>query len=139
MMVTASASYTAVSATRANARWYSSTWVGAVMVSSPAMVSSVATSSWRLKLRVGRCPQNGVARGRMPGRQPILRQGRAVGWIEDALAPLQETRPDIDIYRLAVAMRSATGIESLIWLTDIAGLSRLEAAELMRHSARVLL
>jgi hypothetical protein len=73
------------------------------------------------------------------GRQPILRQGRAVGWIEDALAPLQETRPDIDIHRLAVAMRSATGIESLIWLTDIAGLSRLEAAELMRHSAQVLL
>jgi hypothetical protein len=36
-------------------------------------------------------------------------------------------------------MRSATGIESLIWLTDIAGLSRLEAAELMRHSAQVLL
>jgi hypothetical protein len=68
------------------------------------------------------------------GRQPVLRQGRAVGWIEDALAPLQETRPDIDIHRLAVAMRSATGIESLIWLTDIAGLSRLEAARLTRHS-----
>jgi hypothetical protein len=54
-----------------------------------------------------------------------LCQGRAVGWIEDALAPLQGTRPDIDIHRLAVAMRSVTGIESLIWLTDIAGLSRL--------------
>jgi hypothetical protein len=68
-----------------------------------------------------------------------LRQGRAAGWIEVEPAPLQETRPDIDLCRLAVAMRSATGIESLIWLTDIAGLSRLEAAELMRHSAQVLL
>jgi AcrR family transcriptional regulator len=72
-------------------------------------------------------------------RQPLLRRGRAVGWIEDALTPLRETRPDIDIHRLAVAIRSATGIESLIWLTDIAGLSRAEATELMRQSAQALL
>ncbi|WP_370138225.1 hypothetical protein [Streptacidiphilus sp. EB103A] len=72
-------------------------------------------------------------------RQTLLRQGRAIGWIEDALTPLRETRPDIDIHRLAVAIRSATGIESLIWLTDIAGLSRAEATELMRQSAQALL
>jgi AcrR family transcriptional regulator len=73
------------------------------------------------------------------GAQPMLRQGRAVGWIEDALAPLRATRPDIDTRRLAVAIRSATGIESLIWLTDIAGLSRTQAAKLMRRSAQALL
>jgi hypothetical protein len=31
------------------------------------------------------------------------------------------------------------GIDSLVWLTDIAGLSRAEAVELMRWSARALL
>jgi AcrR family transcriptional regulator len=73
------------------------------------------------------------------GRQPMLRQGRAVDWIEDALAPLRTTRPDIDTHQLAVAIRSATGIETLVWLTDIAGLSRPEAAKLMRRSAQALL
>ena len=71
--------------------------------------------------------------------QPPLRQGRAIGWIQDALSPLRKTHPDIDVHRLAVAIRSATGIEALIWLTDIAGLSRDEATELMRQSAYALL
>jgi AcrR family transcriptional regulator len=71
--------------------------------------------------------------------QPLLRQGRAIGWIEDALAPLRETNPNIDVHRLAVAIRSATGIEALVWLTDIAGLSRDEATDLMRSSAHALL
>ena len=75
-----------------------------------------------------------------PGaEQPLLRQGRAIGWIEDALTPLRDTHPDLDTHRLAVAIRSATGIESLIWLTDIAGLSREQAAKVMRASARALL
>jgi AcrR family transcriptional regulator len=71
--------------------------------------------------------------------QPPLRGGRAIGWIEDALSPLAETRPDLDVRQLAVAIRSATGIESLIWLTDIAGLTRDQAADLMLGSARALL
>jgi AcrR family transcriptional regulator len=75
-----------------------------------------------------------------PGaEQPLLRQGRAIGWIEDALAPLRETHPGIDIHRLAVAIRSATGIEALVWLTDIAGLSRAEVIRLMSWSARAML
>jgi AcrR family transcriptional regulator len=75
-----------------------------------------------------------------PGaEQPVLRQGRAIGWIEDALAPLRTTHPEVDVHRLAVAIRAATGIEALVWLTDIAGLSRAEAVELMRWSARALL
>ncbi|MBE1559383.1 TetR/AcrR family transcriptional regulator [Nonomuraea africana] len=71
--------------------------------------------------------------------QPVLRQGRAIGWIEDALAPLRETNPEIDVHRLAVAIRSASGIEALIWLTDIASLSHEEAVETMCWSARALL
>jgi AcrR family transcriptional regulator len=71
--------------------------------------------------------------------QPVLRGGRAIRWIEDALAPLRQTHPDVDVHRLAVAIRSATGIEALVWMTDIAGLSRDEAAAQMRWSARAML
>lgn len=71
--------------------------------------------------------------------QPPLRAGRAIGWIEDALAPLRDSHPEVDVHRLATAIRSATGIESLVWLVDIAGLSRTDAAELMRGSAHALL
>lgn len=68
-----------------------------------------------------------------------LRQGRAISWFEEALAPLRLRITDAVIHRLALSVRSAVGIESLVWLTDIAGLTREEAAELMRCSARALL
>jgi hypothetical protein len=44
-----------------------------------------------------------------------------------------------EVRRLAIAIRSAAGIEALIWLTDIAGLSRKQAVEVMRGSARAIL
>ncbi len=71
--------------------------------------------------------------------QSPLRAGRAIGWIEDALAPLADTHPDVDVRRLAVAIRAATGIESFVWLVDVAGLSRNDAARMMRWSASALL
>jgi AcrR family transcriptional regulator len=70
---------------------------------------------------------------------PPLRQGRAIVWIRDALAPLRRTHPRLDLDRLAVAIRSATGIEALVWLTDVAGLSREDAAALMRWTAHAQL
>lgn len=69
----------------------------------------------------------------------FLRQGRAIGWIEDALAPLRGRLPPRQLRRLAVAIRSAAGIEPLVWLTDVAGLSRAEAVKTMRWSGRALL
>ena len=68
-----------------------------------------------------------------------LRQGRVIKWIEEALAPLQPEVPVAEVHRLAVAIRSATGIEALSWLTDVAGLSRDEATSLMRWSAQAML
>lgn len=47
--------------------------------------------------------------------------------------------PAADIHRLAIAIRSAIGIEALVWLTDVAGLSRADAIDLMRWSARAIL
>lgn len=73
-------------------------------------------------------------RGELP-----LRQGRAIGWIEEALEPLGPSMSKAQRRRLAVAIRSATGIEALVWLTDIAGLSRSEARKLMRWSAQAML
>jgi AcrR family transcriptional regulator len=70
--------------------------------------------------------------------QLLLRQGRAVGWLEDALAPLRGRLPPAAIRRLVLASRSACGIEALVWLTDVAGLSREEAVSVMRWSARAL-
>ena len=72
-------------------------------------------------------------------RNHPLRQGRAVGWIAEALSPLNASLPDEDLRRLVLAIRSATGIEALVWLTDVAGLSRKEATVLMRGSAQALL
>lgn len=68
-----------------------------------------------------------------------LRQGRAIKWIEEALAPLRAEMSESERRRLVLAIRSATGIEALVWLTDVAGLSRDDATDLMRWSARALL
>jgi AcrR family transcriptional regulator len=73
-----------------------------------------------------------------PDQLPF-RKGRAIGWIEDALAPLRERMPAAELRRLVLAIRATTGIEALVWLTDVAGLPRDEATELMRSSARALL
>jgi AcrR family transcriptional regulator len=73
-------------------------------------------------------------------RDPLLlRQGRAIGWIEEALSPLRSQMSQSELRRLVLAIRSATGIEALVWLTDIAGLSRKQAVKLMRWSAGALL
>jgi AcrR family transcriptional regulator len=68
-----------------------------------------------------------------------FRQGRAIGWIQDALSPLRESLGAAELRRLAIAIRAACGIEPLVWLTDVAGLSRRDAVAVMRSSARTLL
>lgn len=68
----------------------------------------------------------------------MLRQGRAIEWFEDALEPLREVMAQEDLRKLVLAIRATLGIESLVWLTDVAGLSRSEAVEIMRSSARTL-
>jgi AcrR family transcriptional regulator len=73
------------------------------------------------------------------GEELLLRQGRAIGWIEQALAPLRSRLRPSMLRRLVLAIRSACGIEALVWLTDVAGLSRRQASELMRWSALALL
>ena len=75
-----------------------------------------------------------AGRGSLP-----LRQGRGVAWIAEALEPLRGQLSDDDLRTLALAIRSATGIEALVWLTDVGGLAHDAAVELMRRSAQALL
>lgn len=68
-----------------------------------------------------------------------LRQGRVIGWVEQALEPLADTWSAGERRRFACAVRAAGGIESLVWLVDVAGFSREEARAQMRWSAMALL
>ncbi|HET7269528.1 MAG TPA: TetR/AcrR family transcriptional regulator [Rubrobacter sp.] len=68
-----------------------------------------------------------------------LRRGRRIEWVEDALAPLQGRMPDPELRRLVYGIGATLGIEALVWLTDMGGLSREEAVEVMRSNARTLL
>jgi AcrR family transcriptional regulator len=68
-----------------------------------------------------------------------LRQGRAIGWFGEALEPLRGRLSEAEIRRLVLAIRSTCGIEALVWLTDVAGLTGAQAESLMRWSAWALL
>jgi hypothetical protein len=70
---------------------------------------------------------------------PVLRRGHAITWIEDALTPLRRSHPHIDTQRLAIAIRAATGIESFVWIVDVAGLPRSDAVEMLCQTAQALL
>jgi len=69
----------------------------------------------------------------------VLRQGRAIGWLEDALSPLSDTVPAAEVRRLVLAIRATIGIESYVSLKDVAGLTTEDAVATMKWSARALL
>jgi AcrR family transcriptional regulator len=73
------------------------------------------------------------------GESLPLRRGRRIGWIEDALSPLKGRIPEPELERLVLGIGATLGIEAFVWLTDMAGLSREEAAQVMRTNARTLL
>jgi AcrR family transcriptional regulator len=77
------------------------------------------------------------------GESLPLRRGRRIGWIEDALSPLKGRIPgripEQELERLVLGIGATLGIEAFVWLTDMAGLSREEAAQVMRTNARTLL
>ncbi len=47
--------------------------------------------------------------------------------------------PQPALRRLIYGISATIGIEAFVWLTDMAGLSREEAAQVMRTNARTLL
>jgi AcrR family transcriptional regulator len=74
-----------------------------------------------------------------PRESLVLRQGRAVGWLEDALSPLRSQVSRTQLRRLVFAIRSAVGIEAFVWLVDVGGQSREAAAATMRWTATAIL
>jgi AcrR family transcriptional regulator len=68
-----------------------------------------------------------------------FRVGRRLTWVGEALAPLEGRLPTADLERLVHAIAAAVGIDTLVWLTDVAGLSRARAVETMQWSAHALL
>jgi AcrR family transcriptional regulator len=75
-----------------------------------------------------------------PGQHDaVLRSGRAIIWLEDALSPLRGQFSKSALRRLVCAIRSCAGIEALVWLTDVGHMSRAEAVQTMTWSAQSLL
>jgi hypothetical protein len=68
-----------------------------------------------------------------------LRRRRRIAWVEDALTPLRGRMPEPELRRLVYGIGATIGIEAFVWLTDMGGLSREEAVEVMRSNARTLL
>ena len=68
-----------------------------------------------------------------------LRRGRRIKWVKDALSPLEGRMPEGELRRLVLGIGATLGIEALVWLTDMGGLSREEAVEVMRSNARTVL
>lgn len=78
--------------------------------------------------------------GELAGGESLpLRRGRRLEWVEDALAPLRERMPQPELRRLVCGIGATLGIEALVWLTDMGGLTREAAVEVMRSNARTLL
>jgi hypothetical protein len=59
-----------------------------------------------------------------------LRQGRAIPWFIEALAPIESSIGEEGVHRLALALRAACGIETRVWLSDVAGLAPAEVSAL---------
>lgn len=72
-----------------------------------------------------------------PGTQP--RGGRRVDWIELAVAPLKPRLRKAAYARLVSGLALVTGIEALIVLRDIRGLSDAQAIQVSQWMARAVL
>lgn len=74
------------------------------------------------------------------GRSELtLRQGRRYLWIRDALGPLEGSLPEAELERLVHGVAVTAGIEALVTLVDLGGLTRERAVEVMRWSTQGLL
>ncbi len=68
-----------------------------------------------------------------------LRQGRAIAWIAEALDGVRGELSEKQFGQLVLSIRATIGIEAIVWLVDVAGISRNDAVALTRWSAQALL
>jgi AcrR family transcriptional regulator len=76
--------------------------------------------------------------GIRPPELPMHR-GLRIAWIADALAPLRGQMAEDELRQLIHGIGATLGIEAFVWLTDVAGLPREQAAATIRHNALELL
>jgi AcrR family transcriptional regulator len=69
--------------------------------------------------------------GEVPHELP-LRQGRVIRWFVEALAPMADSIGDGSVHQLALALRAVCGIETRVWLSDVAGLTPAGVSALQR-------
>ncbi|MDQ3654874.1 MAG: TetR/AcrR family transcriptional regulator [Chloroflexota bacterium] len=91
-----------------------------------------AEASYRSMLRMSLDPDP-ATRGDLS-----LRQGRRFLWIEDALEPVRGMLTPGQFERLVNAIAASIGIEALVALMDLGGLTPAETVEVMRWSAQAL-
>ena len=60
-------------------------------------------------------------------------------WIAEALEGVRGDFTEEQFRQLVISIRATVGIEALVWLVDVAGLSRDDAVALTRWSAQALL
>jgi AcrR family transcriptional regulator len=76
----------------------------------------------------------------VPGLADLpMHRGLRIAWIEDALSPLTAEMAAEKLQSLGYGIGATLGIEAFVWLTDVAGLSRDDAAATMRSNASRLL
>ena len=68
-----------------------------------------------------------------------LRKGLRLVWINDALDPVRDRMSEDEFGRLVHALAIAIGIEAIVVLTDLGGLDRDNAVDVIRWSAHSLL
>jgi AcrR family transcriptional regulator len=73
------------------------------------------------------------------GENQVRRGGRRVGWLKQALAPLEGEMPPRDFKRLVHALSLVMGIEAVVVMRDICELQPKEAEKVLGWAARTLL
>ena len=68
-----------------------------------------------------------------------MHRGLRIAWIEDALAPLKEEMAVARLQSTVHGIGATLGIEAFVWLVDVAGLPREDAAATMRSNVSRLL
>ncbi len=94
-------------------------------------------SQLRAALRLSLEQWGKAVAGDMKEQRPI-RRGRRIALLEPAIAPLKEQLDNASFRRLMMTLSILLGIEALVVLKDIWGLSGAEAKEVMRWASQIL-
>jgi hypothetical protein len=79
------------------------------------------------------------AAGAGTGEAPPLRGGRRLDWIRASLAPLRDSIPTASFEKLTDCLAVCLGIDALMVLRDICGVSGEKAEDLMVWMANAIL